>query len=60
MSLRHGGHCIALFFMFTRDRNTLHHRCLIKNTYIRNCYYIESEAEIIAVKIQDFKRIPTS
>ena len=30
-----------------------------KNTEIRNCY-IESEAEVIAVKIQDFKRKATS
>ena len=29
-----------------------------KNTEIGNCY-IKSEAEVIAVKIQDFKRIPT-
>ena len=29
-----------------------------KNTEIGNCY-IKSEAEVIAVIIQDFKRIPT-
>ena len=42
-----------------RNSKCLFHLMSLLNTYIEN-YSNKSEAEVIAVKIQDLKRIPTS